>query len=122
LAEFRAIGATKAKAAADKSTATPTPDATYRKERVRAVLGSLVDPPGLSDWVKAECPDLTTHGWELAQQIDAAWCAPLAEFERALERLAEHHGECCREFGVRQGNPASGFLEGRRDTGRGREG
>jgi hypothetical protein len=96
-----------------------TRDLTARSERVRAVLGVLVDPPGLSDWVKAERADLTTHGWELTQKIDAAWCAPLAEFERALERLAAHHAECCREFGVRQGKPISRFLEGRQDTGRG---
>src|SRR6266851_1572775 len=53
-----------------------TRDLTARSDRVRAVLGALVDPTGLSDWVKAERPDLTTRGWELTQQIDAAWCAP----------------------------------------------
>jgi len=93
-----------------------------RRQRVRAVLGALVDPPGINDWVKAERPDLITRGWEFTQQIDAAWCAPPAEFERALERLAAHHAECCREFEVRQENPASRFLEGRRDAGRGGEG
>ncbi len=88
-----------------------THDLSGRRERVRAVLGALIDPPGLSDWVEAERPDLTTRGCELTQQIDAAWCAPPAEFERALERLAAHHADCCREFGVRQGKPASGVLE-----------
>ena len=99
-----------------------TRDLTARSERVRAVLGALVDPPGLSDWVKRERADLTTRGWELTQQIDAAWCAPLAEFERALERLAAHHAECCREFGVGQEKPDNRFLEGRPETGKGGEG
>src|SRR2546426_6220851 len=85
LAEFRAIGATTAKAAADKSTATSTPDATYRKERVRAVLGSLVDPPGLDQWLNRERADLLARGRTLVQQVDAAWGAPLGEFERSLE-------------------------------------
>ncbi len=99
-----------------------TCDLAPRADRVRAVLGAIIDPSGLSDWVKAERVDLTARGLELTQQIDAAWCAPLAEFERALERLTAHHAECCREFGVRQEKPISRFLEGHQDTGRRAEG
>jgi hypothetical protein len=99
-----------------------TRDFTARSDRVRAALRALVDPPGLSDWVKSERPDLTIGGSDLIRQIDAAWCGPLNEFERALERLTAHHAECCREFGARQGKPISRFLEGRQETGRGEEG
>jgi hypothetical protein len=99
-----------------------TRDLTGRLERVRAVLGALVDPPGLSDWVKAERPDLTARGSKLAQDIDATWCSPLGEFEWAVERLAAHHAQCCREFGACEEKPTRRVLEGRRDTERGRAG
>jgi hypothetical protein len=71
-------------------------------------------PNCANDWVKAERPDLITRGWEFTQQIDAAWCAPPAEFERALEQFVAHHTECCQQFKACRTNPENRILEGPR--------
>lgn len=88
-----------------------TSDPSNRQSRVLAAINALVEPPGLSQWLTAERPDLMTRGRHLVLQIDAAWSAPLAEFELALERFVVHHTECCREFEACRTNSENTILE-----------
>lgn len=82
-----------------------------RRERMRAVLGPIVDPPGLAAWLNGERPDLLPRGRALVKQIDTAWAGPLEKFERALNNLAVYHAECCREYQLHLQNSAQGVLE-----------
>jgi hypothetical protein len=83
-----------------------------RRDRMRAVLGAIVDPPGLAEWLNGERLDLLTRGRALVKQIDTAWGGPLEKFELALNNLAAYHAECRREYQLDLQKSAEGVLEG----------
>ena len=87
-------------------------DVRTRRERLLASLRALVDPPGLAEWLNRERPDLLARGRDLVRQIDAAWDAPLDDFERALERFTAHHAEFCQQYRAYLQKHSQGFLEG----------
>jgi hypothetical protein len=102
----------------------PTPNREHRehegtldpyRDHVRRVLGTLIDPPGLDQWLGARS-DLLSGGRVLIRCIDAAWGGPLHKFDRELEKLAAFHRQLCTQYQTRLQKPAQGVLEGPQDV------
>jgi hypothetical protein len=90
-----------------------TADIATRKESLLAAINTLIDPPGLDAWLKAERPGLLARGRELFAAIDQALTLPdSAELERALVQLTAHHRECCQQYQLHLQNAVQGVLEG----------
>jgi hypothetical protein len=85
------------------------------RDHVRTVLGMLIDPPGLDQWLGAHS-DLLARGQVLIRRIDAAWDGPLHKFDRVLEQLAAFHRQLCTQYQTRLQKPAQGVLEGPQDV------
>jgi hypothetical protein len=86
-------------------------DLATRCARARAALSELPELSGMSDLLQQEQPQVWASCCSLLRQIDAAWYAPLPEFELAIANFVAAFGGARHLYRARLQKHPQGILE-----------